>query len=104
MPADSGALMALLLLPDAVVEGEGAAKQRPHLLGGKTRATRIQGELDAVGDDEVAPDLDRARSPRTRRDRRRRTAQQVANALQRDACLCPLADLQQLLEMLRRVV
>jgi hypothetical protein len=70
------------------------------LFGGETGAAGLNDELDSVGDDQVTADLNTAgRVGPRRRHRRAAPGQQFPDPLERQPCLSPLADGQQLLEV-----
>jgi hypothetical protein len=81
------------------------AKEGPHLLRRQAGAAGLQGELDAVGDDQVAPDLDGSGAPR----RRGQGAgglllEQLADPFQRQPRQLPLPHQQKLLDVALGVV
>ena len=97
-----GSLLFLTLV-NLLIDAAHIPEERAHLLGAEPGATGLERHFDAVGHDQMAPDLDRARAPGSRWQRPgRRLLQHFTDSLQGQPRQLPFANQQELLDMVLR--
>ena len=94
-----------LTLANLLIDAAHIAEERAHLLGAEPGATGLERHLDAVGHDQMTPDLDRARAPWSRWQRPgRRLLQHFTDSVQGQPRQLPFANQQELLDMALGVI